>query len=152
MPFFANVIQWNLRSAFSLYFLFQQCGQKKISNSEGETLHLWTQCLCWHNPQRGICGETPGLGSSQIHPHFIPTKTTRADDVRAAIPATSHGRPIQVCLTIYEAFRQTEAHLVTCALKVGFPLFLGPFIASLLLLWSVGQVLRDTLCCTKEKA
>ena len=136
---------------FPCIFFFNSA-VKKISNSEDETLHLWTQCLCWHNSQRRICGETQGSMSSQIHPPFIPTKTTQANDGSVEIPAVTHGQPVQLCLAICEAFRRTEAHCITCALRVGFPLFLGPVIAGLLLLWAVGQDLRETLWYAKEKA
>lgn len=48
---------------------------------------------------------------------------------------------------VYKDFKQTEAQRITCALKTGFALFLGPVIPGLLLLWAVGQVLD----CAKEK-
>lgn len=152
MPFFANVIQWNLRSAFSLYFLFQQCGQKKsliqrVKPCTSELNVCVDTTLKEGSVEKLRAWEAPR--SIHISPPQRPHRQMMSGQ---QYPATSHGQPIQVCLAIYEAFRQTEAHLITCALKVGFPLFLGPFIASLLLLWSVGQVLRDTLWCAKEKA
>jgi len=53
-----------------------------------------------------------GLTSSQIHPPFIPTNTTQEDDGSVEIPAVTLGQPVQMCLAINEAFRQTKAHCI----------------------------------------
>lgn len=124
---------------------------KKPSNSEDETLHFWTQCLYWQNFQARICGETQGLVGSQIRPPFSPTKTTQVDDGDVETPAATHGQPVQVCFAICRDFGQTKGHSFTCALNVVFHVWLEPLIASLLFLWTVGQVSREILRGAKEK-
>lgn len=51
--------QWyptEFEKSFPLVFSFSTI--KKASKWEDETLHLWSQCLCWHNSQRRFCAET----------------------------------------------------------------------------------------------
>lgn len=119
----------------SLNFLFS-CAVKKGCNSADEMLHLWTQCLCWQRSPKarsnlGLC--------SQVHAQQWKSTCSHS---RCALPCVEM---VIILVKLSNRLRLKASHL-HCKL-----FFQEPVIASVLLLWAVGHILRDTLWWSQEK-
>lgn len=112
-------------SFFSLYFLFQQCGQKNLQFRGGplnsmSVLMQFSKKDLWRNS---------GLGGLPDPSTFHAYK----DHIGRWWQCRNTWTASKVCLAICKAFGQTEGHRVT--FKVSFLLFLGSVIVGVLSLW-----------------